>query len=319
MKSLSPKFCVVYRHDMIVLDDYINSFGDIIVKRIEYCEFNVNKFIESEHIYIFTQMWLELDGFNETVLKSPRFVFLNVEMLTEQSRIDHIIEFLKRDIQVIDYSEANINWMYKAIKHYRINYSKKILWFPYQFNKKENDILTLPLNSENEYEYDIGMINAYVKPDSSVDSSNTYRRNDIWELLKNHSNIKALNIMGWGNDRDKQINKCRIILNIHHFQCFRIFENIRCDRLIFANKFIISDRSDYENELDIADFVLKVDYDNIIDTVLKYCSQDNGVSNNKLKKRNFFTENKTEKLDNIIKTRKHIMEYNLKYLSNLLK
>lgn len=311
---MTPKFCIVYKCDIKVLEDYLNSWGSLIDKRIEIDDFNLQKFIDSNHIYIFTQMWMDIDTTNEILLKSPRFMFLNVEMLTEQTRLDQMIKFLRKDIHIIDYSEANVKWLCRAIVYYKINYTKKILWFPYQFNKDENDILSIPYKNNTEYEYDVGIINAHVKTDPSVDSSNTYKRNRIWEKLKEHSSIKALNIMGWGKERDLLINKCRIILNIHHFECYNIFENIRCDRLIFANKFIVTERSDFEDELDISNFVLKVDYEDIIKTVLNLSPK-----NKNLKTKHFLTKNELDKKEDIINNRKLVMKINLEYLSNLLK
>lgn len=311
---MTPKFCIVYKCDIKVLEDYLNSWGNLIDKRIEIDDFNLQKFIDSNHIYIFTQMWMDIDTTNEILLKSPRFMFLNVEMLTEQTRLDQMIKFLRKDIHIIDYSEANVKWLCRAIVYYKINYTKKILWFPYQFNKDENDILSIPYKNNTDYKYDVGIINAHVKTDPSVHSSNTYKRNRIWEKLKEHSSIKALNIMGWGKERDLLINKCRIILNIHHFECYNIFENIRCDRLIFANKFIVTERSDFEDELDISDFVLKVDYEDIIKTVLNLSPK-----NKNLKTKHFLTKNELDKKEDIINNRKLVMKINLEYLSNLLK
>lgn len=94
-----------------------------------------------------------------------------------------------------------------------------------------------------------------------------YKRNKMWNLLngaadKNKWNI--INIVGWGEEHDKIIKECKIIINIHHFDCFNIFEHIRCDRLIFSNKIIISDKSYKQENLDINKYVIWEDFDNII-------------------------------------------------------
>ena len=80
-------------------------------------------------------------------------------------------------------------------------------------------------------------------------------------------NYNCINITGWDNDRDKIIKKCKIILNIHHFEPYKIFEHLRCDRLIFSNKIIISEKSLNMNDLDIFDYVIWKDYDKIIDYI----------------------------------------------------
>jgi len=77
--------------------------------------------------------------------------------------------------------------------------------------------------------------------------------------------VNCINILGWGQERDDLIRRCKIILNVHHFECFTIFEHIRCDRLIFANKIIISENSLYSEDLDIDMFIIWKKYDDIID------------------------------------------------------
>ena len=45
---------------------------------------------------------------------------------------------------------------------------------------------------------------------------------------------------------------------------FKIFEHVRCDRLIFSNKLIVSELSLEAHNLDIYNNVIWVEYDNII-------------------------------------------------------
>ena len=81
-----------------VLEDYLYSlhiFSDVISLE----NFTVERFRQSNSIYVITQMWLNIDEndryFINEVLSSNRVVFLNVEMLSEEIRMKHIINLLK--------------------------------------------------------------------------------------------------------------------------------------------------------------------------------------------------------------------------------
>lgn len=239
-----------------VIEDYLVSL-DIFEKIIPLSD--INSYYNKNDIFIFTQMWLDIDV-NSQLIQNPNFYFLNVEHLSESSRLNHIIKFLKHNITILDFSLANIFIMNNKIKELSINYTKKILYIPYLFNKKENAILQ---NDSNEFEYDVGIINACIQVSSSVDPTNVYRRNKMWDMIQKQK-WKVINIMGWKEERDTLIKKCKIIINIHHYNCFKIFEHIRCDRLLFANKIVISDKSYFQHMLDIKDYVIWEDFDNII-------------------------------------------------------
>ena len=97
-----------------VLEDYLYSlhiFSDVISLE----NFTVERFRQSNSIYVITQMWLNIDEndryFINEVLSSNRVVFLNVEMLSEEIRMKHIINLLKYNIQIADYSQANIMFL----------------------------------------------------------------------------------------------------------------------------------------------------------------------------------------------------------------
>ena len=256
---MNKKFVFVYSNDISPIEDYVNSLG-IFSKIIEINNFIIPKFFNSKHIYVFGQMWFPLENVPSKIYNSERFYFFNVEHLTEGNRFNHITTLIKHNIKIIDYSIINVSILDDFIKHNYPKYPYKILYIPYQFNLNENNIL-----HSNKFKYDIGIINALIKPNSSVSNELTYRRNKIWEDLQK-TDLKILNIIGWGKERDKLISKCKIILNIHHFENFRIFEHVRCDRLLFANKIIISDNSLCHDKLDINHLVIWEDFDKIIKT-----------------------------------------------------
>ena len=246
-----------------VLEDYIyslNLFDDVI--NIQ--ELSIAKFKSTNYIYVITQMWLTLDEVDQQVvdkmLSSNRVVFLNVEMLSEGNRMKHIIELIKKGIQIADYSLVNIICLKEYAKEHNIPITKEVIHLPYQYNLQDQVQLE---NIDDKYEYDIGIINALPKQDDSVDKSNTYRRTKMWNDLQK-TKWKCINIMGWGKERDELIKRCKVIINVHHFEAFNIFEHIRCDRMIWAKKIIVSDNSLGMDILDITKYIFCEEFDNII-------------------------------------------------------
>ena len=146
-----------------------------------------------------------------------------------------------------------------------VNYTHEFIYLPYQFNIKDNYLLK---NIDKQYKYDIGIINATPKKDPSVSANLKYKRTEIWEKI-NVLGLNCINITCFDEERDELLKQCKVILNIHHFDCYNIFEHIRCDRLIFADKIIISDKSLFMEELDVYNFVIWEDYDNIVNKTIE--------------------------------------------------
>ena len=246
-----------------VLEDYIHSmnlFADVIPIQ----EFSISKFKSTDSIYVITQMWLHLDENNQHIvdemLSTNRVVYLNVEMLSESIRMEHILELIKKGIQIADYSIANILFLKEYAKEHNIPITKEVIYLPYQYNLRDQVQLQ---NIDDKYDYDIGIINALPKQDDSVNKVNTYRRTKMWNDLQK-TQWKCINIMGWGKERDELIKRCKVIINIHHFEAFNIFEHIRCDRMIWAKKIIVSDNSLGMDKLDITKYIFCEEFDNII-------------------------------------------------------
>lgn len=246
-----------------VLEDYIHSlniFDDVIHLR----EFSIQKFKSTDYIYVITQMWLNLDEkiqhLVDGMLSSDRVVYLNVEMLSESIRMDHILGLIKKGIQIADYSMVNIIFLKEYAKEHNIPITKEVIYLPYQYNLRDQVQLQ---NIDDKYDYDIGIINALPKQDDSVNKVNTYRRIKMWNDLQN-TKWKCINILGWGKERDELIKRCKVIINVHHFEAFNIFEHIRCDRMIWAKKIIVSDNSLGMDKLDITKYIFCEEFDDII-------------------------------------------------------
>lgn len=247
---------LLYYKNLTVLDDYLDSlnfFDDVQ----DISTLQIRELYDENMVFFITQVW-----FNE--LKTFPFdytckiYYINVEMLSEQKRLDHVLYIISKKIPIIDYSICNIKFLYNCLSRSNIPHDiSSIIHLPYQFNHIENIHLT---NSYRHYEYDVGIINAY----PTIDPTNTSKRTTIYEKLLNETLFKTINITGWGRERDRVISKCKIIVNVHHFDFFKIFEDIRCARLVFAGKIIISDESLFQNDIDIAPFIYWTKHNDII-------------------------------------------------------
>lgn len=243
-----------------VLEDYIYSMN-IISDVIHMSRLTTERVKASNDIYILTQMWLDADSLSTEMIETGRIVYLNVEMLSEIKRMNHVLSLMKAGIKIADYSMSNLTLLGKYIAENKLIFKNpRAYYLPYQYNLRDQMQLE---NVDGIYTYDVGIINALPKKDASVDPKFTYRRTRLWEQLQ-VTGWKCINILGWGAARDELLKQCKVIINVHHFECFNIFEQIRCDRLIFAKKFVVSDKSMFIENYDLAGNVLWEDYDNII-------------------------------------------------------
>ena len=205
---------------------------------------------------------------------------LNFEQVTEKNRMNYIVSIIKKfnNFKIFDYSYENILFIKEYLKHYNIKYENEIIHLKNKFNLKEKK----KIKKNDEYLYDIGIINAEIKKDKSNNNDLIYLRSEIYHKLLDDKKYKIKNILGWGEERDNIINKCKIILNVHNFKCFNIHESIRCDRLVFAKKIVVSDYSKYYDKLDICNNIFYEKYENLI--TLCYKILENFDENKKIVK-----------------------------------
>ena len=242
-----------------VLEDYIYSLN-IISDIIHINQLTFDRVNTTNDVYILTQMWLDVSTFSKEMIQSGRIVFLNVEMLSEIKRMDQVLSIITAGMPVLDYSLSNLTYLSHYMTENKITSNASNIYLPYQYNLRDQIQLE---NIDGVYTYDVGIINALPKQDASVNSELTYRRTRLWEQLQ-ATGWKCINILGWGAERDEKLKRCKVIINVHHFECFNIFEQIRCDRLVFAKKIVVSDKSVFTENYDLLGNILWEDYDNII-------------------------------------------------------
>jgi hypothetical protein len=177
------------------------------------------------------------DIFNEF---SVEFSFLQLEPLNLPHRINCIKQSFDENFKkykIYDYSKSNIFILnengFTNCEHLAYRVKEKV----YLSN----------LNNSTEKEYDFGYIShTGVLPD------NRPRRNKVLQHLIDNG-FKVHLCSGWGEDRDTDLAKCKVILNIHgqlnnnptpsSDDCSNIFEHIRCDRLLESGFKVLSEDS----------------------------------------------------------------------------
>lgn len=274
MLGLNKKKWIFYcspHFETKMIQQYIDNLNYI------YPEYNIHLMndknrILTENPYKITFVY---DLFDELIfdeLPNTQFSFLNTEPLNIHVRLEHIINILKlySNLEYYDYSQSNL----KILEENEINIQDKI-YLPYKCSDEELKKL-INLNKNTKKEFDFGII-------KTLGGVITERRLKIVNFFK-ENNFTVNIIDGWADDRDMELAKCKIILNIHGNlgnTISYIFEHIRCDRLLESGFNILSETS---YKLDIK-FINKnpnlkfIDYNEFfnIDTIINFYNNKLGT------------------------------------------
>lgn len=146
--------------------------------------------------------------------------------------LNNIVNF--PNVKIYDYSRSNIQ-LFSEIGIHNVEHLSYFV-----SEKEKQKLITFKTNTEKLY--DFGII-------SHVDPIPCERRKKIVDCLRAFG-YNVCVVMGWEDKRDVELSKCKIILNIHGWYTTetRIFEHIRCDRLLYSGYNIISEESLFLNE-----------------------------------------------------------------------
>jgi hypothetical protein len=237
------------------------------------CKYGV-EMLMIEYINSFKEIGLEYDK-NDTfkdkqkinIMSGPIIngikTFLNTEQLTiEKIKNSLINDFKNSEIKklfLFDYSYSNFEIL-NSLPDYRANISKvKLYYLPYQYSNEEvNRLRNLYENTPKTYQ--VGVI-----------SVKNLRRHKICQMLK-RARIKLNVINLFGEERDKEMAKCQLLLNIHHSEDYKIFEEIRCMRWWYAGVPIISESCFRMEHLDVFPYIIWVPYHLLFKTVISIVS-----------------------------------------------
>jgi hypothetical protein len=141
--------------------------------------------------------------------------FINTEQLSVPSKFLEYKSYIRPNIKIFDYSLQNIK--ISGIGEY----------LPYNENLNETTKLKEFLNQPKEFDFAvIGTMSEHRKTIMNTVSSMGY---------------KVYFISGWGDNRDKEVGKCKVLLNIHFNEDYKLYEPIRCERWRFAGMPIFSE------------------------------------------------------------------------------
>ena len=167
--------------------------------------------------------------------------FLNTEHCTDKYLLEYIRRYIPDTMEIYDYSLANLKILGRG------------KYLPYPITQSE----TLTLKSYLSVKvYDVCMVGTF----------SLRRQNIFFKLLD--AGIKTLFIgyrgkYYFGKERDTHIGSAKILLNVHNFPSWRIYESIRCERWRAAGMPIISERS----ETPVPHGVIECEYNDIVETV----------------------------------------------------
>lgn len=233
-------------HNYKVIEDYINNlskrFNIVYTQDIEYILTTNPKKISYLMYIVDTRL---LDKFKNSQVELS---FLNTEPLSIEYNLNLLKSIVNKYpyLKIYDYSSSNVQII--------LNNNMYAETIEYIYDKDENDILT-DLNKNTEKIYDFGIITYGNTQTNTCENSLFHKKKDIvLDLIGKGFKIHI--ISGWGKERDQELAKCKVILNIHSILRIndktyysKTFENIRCNRLLDAGYKVLSEDSIYCNNL----------------------------------------------------------------------
>lgn len=169
----------------------------------------------------------------------PRFILYNTEQLTRKGQLERIctMAIIPACVEIWDYSAVNV----------RILADRGITAKHVPLRSSDAYVARLcSLRSVGQI-YDIGFA-----------GSPSDRRAAILDALAKKG-VSLCLIRSWGEGRDALLAKCRIILNIHYADDYKVFESARCVPWIEAGATVIS-----EHSLDDDTRCINVPYDQLV-------------------------------------------------------
>ena len=225
-------------------EDYINSIIHLLNATLILFDYNINLTYSINNNYIFVQN-INNNFYIENSNRENLYLINTEQLSVEQLRTE--INNFSSKLIMIDYSISNL-------KYYDEKFIKFVL--PYQINYNEIN---------NEYKNKNKNKNVCL---IGTQDNIPFNRQNIINLLK-EKNINVDIISGFNKDRDNELFKYKIILNISYFSDnYKIFESLRCDRCIYNKMIVISDLKDDINDYYLYKYIIFVNYNEIVNTVI---------------------------------------------------
>jgi hypothetical protein len=210
-----------------------------------------------------------------------RVIIFNTEQNTRNTYyLEHILNMMKMGFKIMDYHLGNIELMNKMTNH---QYKDKILYLP-------------PLYCPDDKLYE-----SKKSKDICFVGTLTDYRQKLLKRLGKRFNIDT--IQDFGEIRDKNMSKYKILLNLHADPDYQVFETIRCYRCVFNKILVISQQKLIKENSEIESFCYFSNDDNLERTIDLILSNYDKIISEKYKNIDidYFRDWSKKKMENFIK------------------
>lgn len=211
-------------------EDYINTFLEQVNIELRIVD-NLDKIDYNQtDIYFFMARLPQCIFFNRLI----KAIYINMEQLSRNCHLMYCQTIKSFNIPIIDYNEGNCNLL------------------PGSHLLRLQQI---PFFIPSQKSYDVAFVGCICS-----------RRIEIITKIRN--NYKVNIVTGWKEERDKEILKAKVLLNIHYADDYNIYESLRCDRFLLSDTIVVSEKSYLQESLDINDLLVVSDYSNLVSKVI---------------------------------------------------
>lgn len=235
------------------VEEYAASIAVVFNAKLEVFDANKAYIIDKSKRYIFVSV-LPYYLANQTApeIRSKWFL-VNVDQLVTRitmNRYNHIKTMQRFGIRVLNYADD-----------LRL---KRDLGL-------DLEIIPCPISRTDRYHLMHLMKDAQMIYDVAFCGELSDRRKSVVDALSNKG-LRVIHAQGWQLDRDLQIASAKILLNIHTFEDYRMYECLRCDRWAAAGKVVVSEDSVVES-LGVDNhgsrhMIIESPYDKLVDTII---------------------------------------------------
>ena len=171
------------------------------------------------------------------------YIYFNCEQLTRPSEQATLLQRIRKrkPLELWDYSQINTDIVRNHGLTARYIHIQSPSWYTEKLVSYRTDI-----------KYDVGFCGT-VSP---------RRKRILDRLIEKGVSVRLVNT--WGDVRDKELAQCRIHINIHYGDDYKVFENARCEPWLAIGVPVVSETS-YDND----SRCINVDYDALVDTTLR--------------------------------------------------
>jgi hypothetical protein len=174
-------------------------------------------------------------------------IVLNLSQCSRTNISNQLKFILEKGYKVIDYSISNIKLCGNYENH---------IYVPYQIREEESTFLKNILYENKTHDV------------CFVGTISEYRRK-----ILNHLNSAGLKIITleniYGIERDVQVAKCKVLLNMHFDKDHRIYESLRCDRWSLNGMIVITEESVFDFYNHTEELIKITNYQNLVNKIIE--------------------------------------------------